>query len=1248
MCISPKYEEFENSQHNRQCNTFWDGKKLLSDASSGGVESKNDEECGPQEASLHDVKVVYSSDKDVAVFCSESGVDTPSEKLTSKEIRDSKPGKYVSRHRDHHGLGNHHYPHHGKTFKSARDHGNGKPSFIVPKFKYGILKQRVPFFKGKSPFNAPQVKLKRFDAKCSSSSIKIPAELQCHFKKIEDNDNNYDSSFEDGDSEDAPLKLSMGKCPTRTPCISGQVVGDIKLPDNSLSPPSSLAEFQKRDNAKIDLKKDTRGDNEDKHHLSSSTDDQEVVRKLESKFNENLASIWSEQAKCETAPEKVSEMLESALMTSLSTWFSNLKKCDENPLVSDSNLAVGSKFHNESMPMADLEVCKSFHEMPNSSVNESRFDAEEYSKDEPHLKPDFDGFSVKNDKDDLSSNNIPLNDSYNEHKEDPSGIWYCESERNNFIKGGVYGFPKYHSQSDEDCTLSETDLYEISKGVLDTSSPAFESDVDTLFDERRSDLESKSVREDDVKLIWEVLGAINNDVKSGSQDEDSELLPVCPDDPEAKLKDEKIEGCNRKKEISVWEQLDHFDVWNMELISLKKNWDSTFPENANRPLPPFKDMSVLWDEAEITTDAVETLPVVTPNQDNALNLATALNWGGTESYHQSLWNIWKDGANDSTDVGSLIIECNLPNTVSSEEHLSMTRSYDSYLNKDNSGDGMDSLSKVQDQVHLSDPVLFGRKCTLTYHKGESLFVEVKHQKQDTNKWNSSRTNLTPGVLKSAAANVHLSNSVDDEPFNLYSSRNSDSTSNELEPYGDGDGYEEENLLTSPKTHFRPIRQLSCDSDDTLNSGDLHVDGTKPPTNLTDDIKVDKPLIVDYEIEPHGESIPDDDKPIFTEDESGILHLNSENEEGEKSCHHYMIYKGLESSKQQKEVVPAFVPKFKLRSNLEKFCQTEDLDGNQQRRWDQLNITENGCINSTSLESNYKEVHLPEIENDINHCERETESKKASVLKFFETISTFESKSMNSDNDWKTNTFENNHSYVVSQLEKDIISNFSMPDGDLNHYKNVDRIPETLWSAAEDDEDEEEEEEDEGCEGRDDTSPWPLNIDYNRRDNVDEKDFWAVDDKEDSSEAEELKTMKEEIKEEEAELFEDINQMRELDLHNDWDDGDEFSVNEMATMNDLQRKSLEWSPCNINLYQEVTVDCQEDEDCPELEMINGRQCELLSPWWLQNEDDGYTGEQDTADGLSSTCADWSSSYKEKVRFICWPDIVKYCSCACTDT
>ncbi|XP_068244293.1 uncharacterized protein [Palaemon carinicauda] len=138
-------------------------------------------------------------------------------------------------------------------------------------------------------------------------------------------------------------------------------------------------------------------------------------------------------------------------------------------------------------------------------------------------------------------------------------------------------------------------------------------------------------------------------------------------------------------------------------------------------------------------------------------------------------------------------------------------------------------------------------------------------------------------------------------LNLESGSNQGATSgnmDELPP-----GQEEENLLTSPRTHFRPIRQESLGS----TAGDHYEDGTM------------------FIINSERPDLP------FQRTSSGALFLESDLLEG--SPKKYMVYKEpppkIIQTEDDQEVISnenisaiALVPKFKVVNN-EKFCQTEE-------------------------------------------------------------------------------------------------------------------------------------------------------------------------------------------------------------------------------------------------------------------------------------------------------------------------------------
>ncbi|XP_045614364.1 uncharacterized protein [Procambarus clarkii] len=129
--------------------------------------------------------------------------------------------------------------------------------------------------------------------------------------------------------------------------------------------------------------------------------------------------------------------------------------------------------------------------------------------------------------------------------------------------------------------------------------------------------------------------------------------------------------------------------------------------------------------------------------------------------------------------------------------------------------------------------------------------------------------------------------------------------------------EEENLLTSPRTHFRPIRQDSMGS----TADDHYEDGTM--------------FVVDSE----RPDLP------FQRTSSGTLFLESDLLEG--SPKKYMVYKEpvpkIIHTEEQQEVIThgnfkviALVPKFKVVNN-EKFCQTEEANLHSEKHSFSINM-----------------------------------------------------------------------------------------------------------------------------------------------------------------------------------------------------------------------------------------------------------------------------------------------------------------------
>lgn len=126
--------------------------------------------------------------------------------------------------------------------------------------------------------------------------------------------------------------------------------------------------------------------------------------------------------------------------------------------------------------------------------------------------------------------------------------------------------------------------------------------------------------------------------------------------------------------------------------------------------------------------------------------------------------------------------------------------------------------------------------------------------------------------------------------------------------------EEEDLLTSTRTHFRPIHMESIDSHLSVNAGNsnnvgCYADGTTfvIPTSL--------------------------EEVVFKRSESGTLYLEAEADAGLQTPNKYMEYKEkepygrrhrYEELSQSVNNSREFIPKFRVRQN-EKWCQTEEED-----------------------------------------------------------------------------------------------------------------------------------------------------------------------------------------------------------------------------------------------------------------------------------------------------------------------------------
>lgn len=1248
LSIKPEGVNLEaiNVKYTSQCNSFWDGKKLLFSASKdqeSGSSSENDEQPSCYQTA--------SSDPEIAGTTNTSGSSTSElavepEKCTPPECKvvkhASKPHPYQHHYHHHHHHHYHHYHHlYSKSLKSGRENSSGKPSFIVPKCKYRILKQRVPFFKGKSPFRAPDLKLKHLSNTDVKSTLKSSCSHSFHLKKVEDNEVAYDSSFEDGDLDESFLKHGPINCLAEK-CTLEDRSSDISesFADDSFS---DVATVQSPDEDLIDVLKDENsGTTQDKQKKTiCSADDKEILQKLEAKFNESLAAIWRKQDINDSSFDKLSQMLETAFKTSLSVWVTNLRKSNaEDSFFSGVILGTDEQAYWQTSAITihsdstETEI-KESNDNPRNKLLE---DKAPYSEDNQIMVKNLGSLWYTQD-DSYANNFCDVQQSTQKTTEDIGRIWQCETEKHNFIKGGVYGFENCKEGRTEEIMLpTSVDLLEMDRVELriNTSSPGFDSDIDAfLHDQGSSSLEQEDVAEEDMKLIWEVLGAIgrSNNTASCVQNSNIEIpATFANESSDPGLDTEPVSATDEIQCGSSWEQVDQFDEWHVEKKSIEKSWGcSTFPLHTTaETTSPFKRLSVLWNEADI--DQVNEVCLSLRETDNVSGIATAFRWGGAESYHQSLWDIWKDVRDDKNALdgdNNVMNELNVLSNSNNDEHLNMTRSYDSYLNKEvvEGGAKLECLSRTHDHVHHSDPILFGKQSILTYHKGESLFVEVKRQpnsdtlKNSTTKLflslNDSSASLRSNSSDHSNATIsHLSTAFNSIMVGYTTTSESDKKET-LEGADDGI-MEEENLLTSPKTHFRPIRQLSCDSDETTSSGDIAEPVNESERNLQDSVD-DNYTAVQPVNDNCSESPSLQSASIFTQEDNGILRLSSESIDGEKKSHLYMLYKGQEVSKRQKHVMSAFIPKFKLRSDLEKFCQTEDIGTLPEHATNNtlfskkcsssVCIMESGCLTeSNEIEESYKVTN--------SDCGEASLMASDTVLKIYSTMSRFESVTPRSEDDVNAvdDDDDDDPSYSSEGLSSGIATvAFEIGKINARSFKEFDTVSGSVWSAADDDDDDD----DDNNSSEENDDPWPPpQSDFSVMNDIDEQDFWAITKQQERVETNELITLKEEIKKEEEQLFEDINQMRELDLHNEWDENDEFAGMEMHNiLRSSEDKKLKWP-----VYQEVSLDCQEDEDCPELEMINSGQYETVPTW--NEEVDEYAEEPLVRDGASSVCLDYS--------------------------
>ena len=198
-------------------------------------------------------------------------------------------------------------------------------------------------------------------------------------------------------------------------------------------------------------------------------------------------------------------------------------------------------------------------------------------------------------------------------------------------------------------------------------------------------------------------------------------------------------------------------------------------------------------------------------------------------------------------------------------------------------------------------VLHDSLSTLNHNREDSSFTEVIPKQNSLYGLLASR--LDSGTVQEKKGSVSAEQVCHSDTKDVASSKG-----------GKSDGErEEEDLLTSTRTHFRPIHVESMDSHLGVNAGNSnnvgsYADGTTfvIPTSL--------------------EEVP------FKRSESGTLYLETEADAGLQTPNRYMEYKEKEPygrrhryeerSQDVCENSREFIPKFRVRQN-EKWCQTEE-------------------------------------------------------------------------------------------------------------------------------------------------------------------------------------------------------------------------------------------------------------------------------------------------------------------------------------
>ncbi|KAG8236668.1 hypothetical protein J437_LFUL014396, partial [Ladona fulva] len=271
-------------------------------------------------------------------------------------------------------------------------------------------------------------------------------------------------------------------------------------------------------------------------------------------------------------------------------------------------------------------------------------------------------------------------------------------------------------------------------------------------------------------------------------------------------------------------------------------------------------------------------------------------------------------------------------------------------------DSLDSMAQESEQKVEESIVLSPHVC---YHMVTRESLEaLNHSREE-----SSFTEVVPRI--SSKCNSCLQSNSCETKFEWPAHPTSGSCVQQSKQNSEEEEVEED-LLTSARTHFLPIRRLSIDSSSGMsesNSGGVHYeDGTT------------------FSIHSAMEQVS------FYRSESGSLFLKEEGEENGdgkivcKTPKKYMIYKGGFSFKGRMtdQDCCGFLPKFLVRQN-EKSCQTDECEEEFVVKASQKSGKEGRCMGNVMEESEEGDVDFffpgdANLADDLDRMEEEVEEK----------------------------------------------------------------------------------------------------------------------------------------------------------------------------------------------------------------------------------------------------------------------------------